>query len=63
MNGLGPNFGRSFAVRPAPTAITALTGRKARPAWIGLKPSTICTKRVRKKNMPKIAQASMSMIP
>lgn len=63
MNGLGPYVGRNFEARPAPTAMTALTGRKARPACNGLKPSTFCTKSVRKKNMPKIAAARHSMMP
>ncbi|BCL23447.1 hypothetical protein GCM10017668_52900 [Streptomyces tuirus] len=43
MKGLGPRTGRNRWDRPAPSAITTVTGRKASPAWIGLYPSTFCT--------------------
>ena len=35
----------------AETTMTALTGRNANPAWIGLYPRISCTNCVRKKNM------------
>jgi hypothetical protein len=62
MKGLGPHLGSSCEANPAPMAMIALTGRKARPASSGLKPRMFCTKSVRKKNIPNIAAARLSMI-
>ncbi len=36
MNGFGPKTGRNRCDTPAPIAITTVTGRKARPAWMGV---------------------------
>lgn len=62
MNGLGPHLGSNCEANPAPIAMITLTGRKARPARSGLKPRMFCTNRVRKKNMPNIAAARLSII-
>ncbi|CAO0829284.1 hypothetical protein SMICM17S_07546 [Streptomyces microflavus] len=62
MKGFGTRRGSSWEAKPAPTAMMALTGRKASPARSGLKPSTFCTKSVRKKNIPNIAAARLSII-
>lgn len=38
-----PSRFTSSCERPAPIPIPTVTGRKARPAWSGEKPSTRCT--------------------
>ncbi len=44
MSGRGPSTGRNRWDKPAPAPIATVSGRKARPAWIGLYSSTFCTK-------------------
>ena len=61
-SGRAPIRGTSWALTPAITMMIPTIGRKAMPDFRALYPQTVCTKMVRKKNIPNIAVPMHSMI-